>query len=278
MAGAIYELRQLESLKGEFGSPAAERKKRCLEILASAQLKSADQIERLHEILCFMQAWPDDEEILSSVDALLARFDQRRDLKRHAEELTSTGIAGTSICFRFYAATALWLADRWPNQLRIDWEEFENAESLEPYLNLMASYSELPGLESVAMEVPDWIDRLKGPQETDAYFVIRRLAALLPKELLHEYLCDQLDIPMTLAPGPGVPSRTLAKYGESPIHFQTTPLAARGRLSVKKSAALSNRPSSWLAPRAIASSTSPAGPWSHASAIWMRLPMPTPTT
>src|SRR3989304_3937276 len=155
---------------------------------------------------------------------MLARFDQRRDLKRHAEELLNTGIVGTPIYFRFFAVTARWLADRWPDQIRIDWEDFENAEDFEPYLNLIASYSELPGLESVEMELPDWINRLKGPHETDAFFVIRRLAMLISNELLHEYLCDQLDIPLILAPGSGVPSRTLAKYDKSAIVYQTTPL------------------------------------------------------
>jgi hypothetical protein len=224
MANAAQALRQLESLKGEFGAPAADRKQACLNLLKSTRLRTAEQVERLHEALCFMQAWPDDEAILSTVDAMLAGFDKRTDLKRHVEELTNTGIAGTSICFQFYASTTLWLADRWPKELRIDWDEFENAGSLEPYLDLMASYSELPGLESVAMEVPDWIDRLKGPQETDACFVIRRLAALVSNELLHEFLCDQLDIPMILAPGAGVPSRTLAKRKTALIEYQTEPL------------------------------------------------------
>jgi hypothetical protein len=224
MANAILGLKQLESLKGEFGSQAAEQKKACLQVLASAQLNRADQIERLHEVLCLMQAWPDDDAILSMVDAMLARFDQRRDLERHAEELTNTGIAGTPIKFRFYAATALWLAERWPNQIHVDWDDFDDAEALEPYLNLMASYSELPGLESIVMELPDWINRLKGPRETDACFVVKRLSALMPNELLHEYLCDQLDVPLILGPGPGVPSRTLAKYDRSPISYQTAPL------------------------------------------------------
>jgi len=224
MANAIRDLNLLESLKSDFGTPAAEQKKACLQILESAHLKSADSIERLHEILCFVQAWPDDDAILSLVDAMLARFGQRRDLKRHAEELANTGIAGTPINFRFFAVTARWLADRWPDQIRIDWEDFDDAEALEPYLNLMASYSELPGLESVVMELPDWINRLKGPHETDACFVIRRLAVLISNELLHEYLCDKLDIPLILAPGVGVPSRTLAKYDNSPISYQATPL------------------------------------------------------
>src|SRR5690606_4342510 len=143
MAKATLSLKRIETLKNEFGPQAAMQKKECLQELKSAQFATAAEIERLHEILCFMQAWPDDEATLSLVDTLLAQFDQRRDLKRHAEELANTGIAGTPIHFQFFAVTALWLAERWPDRIRIDWEEFENAELLEPYLELMASYSEL---------------------------------------------------------------------------------------------------------------------------------------
>lgn len=224
MANAILSLKRLESLKHEFGPQAATQKQACLQVLKPAQLENAHQIERLHETLCFMQAWPDDSAILSLVDDMLARFDQRRDLKRYDDELTNSGIAGTPINFCFYAVTAQWLADRWPDQVHIDWEEFENAGSFEPFLNFMGSYSETPGLEEIQMKLPEWINRLKGPQETDALFVIKRLAVLISNEFLHEHLYDKFDIPLILAPGSGVPSRTLARYVESPIVYQTRPL------------------------------------------------------
>ena len=217
-------LKKLESLKFEFGPQAAEQKRNCLQRLKSSQLSSAEQITRLHEVLCFLQAWPDDDAVLSLVDAILDRFAQRHDLKRRVEELTNTGIAGCPISFRFFAVTAQWLANCWPDHLHIDWEDFENRETLERYLNLMATYSEALGLEDIAMDLPDWIDCLKGPLETDACFVIKRLSVLFADPFLHEQLCDELDIPLTLSPGPGVPSRTLAKRDKSPIDYQSTSL------------------------------------------------------
>ncbi len=224
MANAARELKQLENLKFEFEPAATKQKKICLQALKSAQLTTIEQITRLHEVLCFMQAWPNDEAMLSTVDGMLARFDRRRDLKQHADQLVNSGIAGTEINFRFYAVTNQWLADRWPDQIHIDWEDFDNAEIFEPYLVLLANFSETRALEDIEIELPEWINRLKGPHETDAHFVIRRLAALIPNEFLNEFLCDNLDIPLILEPGPGVPSRTLAKYEKTPIFYQTTPL------------------------------------------------------
>ncbi|NIM08978.1 MAG: hypothetical protein GTO53_07485 [Planctomycetales bacterium] len=224
MANTLFCLRQLESLKFEFGPPAAGQKKACLQLLKRAELKNANQILRLHEVLCFMQAWPDDEEILTSVEAMLAHFERRRDLRQHADEMVNSGIAGTFIHFSFYAGMAKWLAAGWPTQIQIDWEVFEKTASLERYLSQLASYAETAGLESLDLELPAWINRLKGPGETDAVFIIQRLAALIRNEFLHEQFYDELDIPLILAPGPGVPNRTRAKYDPSPVVCQTMPL------------------------------------------------------
>ncbi len=224
MAHALLDLKKLEPLKLEFGPRAAKAKMRHLEALKSAQFKTADQITRLHEVLSFMQAWPDDAVVLSLVESMLARFDRRGDLKRHAEELTDTGIAGTPIHYSFYAATALWLAERWPGQLQIDWEAFENSAMLERYLALLANYSETPGLDSIDMELPNWIDRLKGVHETDAVFVVRRLAALVGDDFLFEQMYDEFEIPLIIIPGPDTPNRTRAKCGTSPIVYQNRPL------------------------------------------------------
>ena len=214
-------LNSLEELKLELTPQAAEEKKRCLTALAAARLTSAEQVSRLHESLCFMRAWPDDRELLATVNEMLEGFRQRPDLLRHADDLFNSGIVGTAIYFRFFAVTARWLAERWPGELSIDWDDFDNVEVLAGYLSLLVSYSETPALDAVDMELPEWIDRLKGPDTTDATFVIRRLAALFPNEFLHEQVCDEIDLPVRLSPGDGVPNRTEALYDQSPVAFQT---------------------------------------------------------
>ncbi len=233
MANAAGCLEQLETLKFEFGPQVVDQKVVCLEVLKSAQLKNADQVTRLHEALCFMRAWPDDDAVRVSVDAILDGFDRRLDLKRHADKLINTGIAGTQINFSFYSVTAQWLADCWPDHLHIDWNAFENVEKFERFVNFLGTYSEMLGLENIEMEPSDWIDRLKGTRETDAAFVIKRLAALISNEFLHEQLYDDLDIPLILVPGSDVPSRTRAKYDKSPISYQTIPLT-RARPDVRE--------------------------------------------
>jgi hypothetical protein len=227
MPQSLAALQRLESLRLEFGPQLARKKLPYLQDLKTEELKSVGQIIRLHEVLCFMQAWPDSAEVLSRVDELLSRFQRRRDSKRYAEQLADTGIAGAPVSFSFYAATAAWLADRWPSQLQIDWEAFNNVAALEPYLDLLATYSETTALDNVPMELSDGINRLKAPAETDANFVVKRLQKLATDDFLFERLYEEFDIPLILVPGSDTPSRTHAKYGRAPIVYQTTPLDRR---------------------------------------------------
>lgn len=225
-SSAIAALRTLAQLRLEFGAAAAARKLECLAQLERARLPGASEVAALHEALCFARAYPDDERLLERVERLLADFARRPDLRRHRGELEDSGIAGTEIRFRFYAETAKWLAERWPARLRIDWSAFEDLGLLEALLPLLVTAAESPGLEEFDYGVRGWITRLKGPRETDAAFLVRRLARRVPDEFLHEKLSDAIDAPLKLSPGAGTPTRTHAFTPLGSRAFVRRPLPA----------------------------------------------------
>src|SRR5262249_13370933 len=70
---------------------------------------------------------------------------------------------------------------------------------------------------------------LKGRDETDAAFLVRRFDALPMDDFAREKLYDQLDPPLQIAPGPDTPARTReALAGRRAIVFQRrTPVRAR---------------------------------------------------
>src|SRR5262249_23633117 len=113
-------LRRLERIKDRFGAPFAARKLAALEELTHTRLRSARQVERLHEAVLFVRAYPDDSRLLGAVRRLLAAFAERFDLRRYRDELAHTGIAGTTCWFPFFFPSAVWIARRWPRQLRFD--------------------------------------------------------------------------------------------------------------------------------------------------------------
>jgi hypothetical protein len=218
-------LDQLERIRLEFGGDAEVRKIALLRTLAGLVLPAAKQVLRLHDLLCFMRAYPDGRQVLVRVERMLVDFPRRRDLRRHRTALADSGIAGTVIEFRFFWPTAKWLARRWGAQLSIVWPDFDGRDQLEDLLPLLTHFSETPALDELAYTPRQWVTRLKGPVETDAAFLVRRFAALSMDEFARETLYDRLDPPLRLAPGPDTPSRTAAHVAQGRVVFQTAPLA-----------------------------------------------------
>jgi len=217
-------LRRLERIKSEFGEEVADLKLALLRALDSRRFASPEEVRRLHEVLSFSRAYPDSNDVLQQLEAMLGRFDQRGDLKLVRRALNDTGIAGTDIVYTFFAPTAAWLARRWGRYLSIEWKDVEHQERLRRILPLLALHTEQPGLDEHDFPVRDWLSRLKGPDETDASFLIRRFADLPMPSHVWEVVYEELGLPIRLAPGPGTPSRTRARYDRAPVVFQTRPL------------------------------------------------------
>jgi hypothetical protein len=241
-------LGELERGRLEFGGFAAERRLELLRALEKCHFKRSSQVLRLHKALCFIRAYPDDEQVLTIVERMLERFRDRSDLRRFRRVLRDSGIAGTTTNFAFFPATAGWLARRWGSHLTIQWREFERREKLEELLPRLALFGETMALDEFDLGARGWIERLKGPDETDAEFVLRRLEQLKTDGIDAETVLDELVIPFRLASGPDTPSRTTEKYRRAPVTFQTGPLR-RSRPSIRKELALPPLPMRNLSPR-----------------------------
>ncbi len=214
-------LRALAALKLQFGPEAAACKRDLLRHFATTTLASASEVLALHELLCFWRAYPDDRALLAQVEAMLAGFGERRDLRRHRAALQDSGVAGTEIRYLFFTQMAQWVAQRWGDRLHIDWDEVGAGEHLEKILHLLALYSETPGLDEFGFSPRQWLDRLRGPQTTDGAFLVHRIAELDLDPVLREYVYEHLQVPMILRAGPGGPSRTRAKLPGVRLHVQT---------------------------------------------------------
>ena len=217
-------LRQLEKLKNVYGGDAAVRK---LDLLGrlTGRLETADQVRRLHESLCFLHAYPDSRQVLNEVERMLAGFPERGDLRRHRRALADTGIAGTDINYSFFWPTACWIVKRFPDKLFISWAEFANKDKLVELLPVLLPHTESLALDVLSLSPEEWLDRLKGKDETDAAFLVRRFMALRGTSFMRERVFEELDVPMRLSPGPDTPTRTGAKLPGMPVIFQTRPLS-----------------------------------------------------
>ena len=202
------------------------RKQALFEALAGVPLSSAKDVLKLHELLVFARAYPDDEGVLATVETVLAAFESRRDLRRHRRELANSGIAGTEIRYKFFYPTAVALARRFPGRLRIDWRAWKRKRDLVPYLALLVPYAETPALDEWEREPREWIDFLRSEGERDGVFLALRFTAMDASPFVREVIYDNLSPAMILEPGPGMPTRTHAKAPVAQVVFQRAPLDA----------------------------------------------------
>jgi hypothetical protein len=175
---------------------------------------------------------------------MLEGFARRADLRRHRKALANTGIAGTVIRFPFFWFTAEWLARRWPDRISIDWAGFGKKNKIEDALRLLLHYAESPAIDELACTPQEWVRRLKGKSETDAYFLVRRFGAYPANSFAREAFYESFNIPINLKPGQDTPNRTRACYPGSPVVFQDQPLSrVRPRLrSAVRRCRISTRP------------------------------------
>src|SRR5262245_33466410 len=224
----MQALNRLEKLRMEFGGDAAARKRACLAELERTTLPGASAVRRLHEVLCFLRAYPDDAAVLEQAERALLSFARRTDLRRHADALADSGIAGTVIRYPFVAETAFWLARRFPRELHVDWGalEDEQEQRLLDRLELLLVHGEGAGLDELDLGLREWLARLAGSAEADGAFLARRIEALQAGELLKESYYDELGLTLELRPGPATPARSHARLrlDRLPFAFQRGPL------------------------------------------------------
>lgn len=214
-------LRALERARSNYGPGWAARKAKLLRALARTALRTAGEVERLHELLAFMRAYPDDAPTLATVERMLRRFAARTDFVRHRDALADSGIRGTVTRYPLFWPTARWLARRAPASLAYDRDDAAAGDNLAAALPALVSPPERAWLAERAPAGFDAIDRLRG-RASDAVYVLAAIDALPGDGFAREAFHDRIDATYRLAPGPGTPERTLARHARSPVVFQSS--------------------------------------------------------
>ncbi|MDX1377009.1 MAG: hypothetical protein R3357_15690 [Burkholderiales bacterium] len=132
----------LERIRDRYGAGAAARKRALLLRLARSRLRSASQVLRLHEALCFLRAYPDNARLRAQVVRMLKAFAARRDLRAQRDALENSGIAGTTIRHAYFWPTLRWVARRWPRKVTIDRGDTLAARHIAATLGVLLTSSE----------------------------------------------------------------------------------------------------------------------------------------
>lgn len=221
-------LSELESTRLATGPAALARRLELLRRLRRQTMARAADVLRLHEVLCFMRAYPGSRPVLEMAEQMLAGFARRADLRRHRDALADSGIAGTALHYRFFAGQAQWLAAHWPRQLHLDRSDAEADARIGAALPQLLTQAEADALIELKLAGYAALDRLRG-SETDAAFLLRRLGALPVASLVRESLSDAIDASYVLRPAAHTPSRTAAHFAKAPVARDLAAAPPQGR-------------------------------------------------
>ncbi|MGH8197913.1 MAG: hypothetical protein ACRETI_07060 [Steroidobacteraceae bacterium] len=226
MAGsnAAGALALLARIARHYAPGLGTRKLPLLRLLSRANLPTARQVLRLHELLCFLDAYADDRRVRILVRRMLNGFRNRPDLRRHRVSLAGTGIAGTDTRYRFFWPTARWISQNWPGALVLDREDPDHEQAILEALPQLLEPIHAEYLRKQAAPTLEILDRLRPQAITDADYFIGLVAAMPGDDITREAFFDRVDPPLILRAGRTTPERTTARFDRLAVHYRSAPL------------------------------------------------------
>src|SRR5436190_9758142 len=234
--------------------PAARKEKlRLLGALAGRRLGRPRALLRLHETLCFLQAYPEDPEVLEHVDRALAEFPRRVARLRAAARgrLHDSGIVNTTLDYPFGLPMARWLSTRFPRDCEVAWARFVDTERLDETLSLLAAAAEGDAFSEGGMGWRAWLRVAKGGRRmSDLQLLLEVFGRTRLPEETRDWLYESLALPVMWRLRSVGASRTLARVPPARVFFHADGLERRAASLVD--ALARPLPSLRRAPRALA--------------------------
>ena len=229
-------LDELEELKRRFGDGDAKILK-AFGLLSRSHLTDVESLIRFHETLLFLRAYPPNARVLKEVEAILKTFAKRVSKLRDEEadlspldEVEVSGIAGTSVTSNFSYAVVRWLIEKYPRQVSIDWDWFEEEErfgaTVGRFLPLLAEDA------MVEAHVPysEWLRAATG-RVNELVWLSQQFEQLKMSDRSRAELYDSLKLHLTWKFGFSV-SRTGMKLSGRPRFYHDRPLIQRREISL----------------------------------------------
>jgi hypothetical protein len=198
------------------------RKRALLEDLEGCAVRDAGTLLRLHETLCFLQAYPDDSKILELVDRALQTFAARVGRLGDAacRRLHDSGVTNSTLDYPFGFPMARWLVARFPRQTEVAWAGFADEDRLDETLSLLATPAEGDAFSEGGMGWRQWIRVAKGGRRlTDLQLILEVFERTRLPEETRDWLFESLGLPILWRPQGAGGSRTLARASSGGTFF-----------------------------------------------------------
>ena len=238
-AGKVSPWARLEGSKLQYGPGCAEATAKLLAAMGQVEFDDAGSLIRFHDVLLFLRAFPQSRKVAHLADDLLtgiARQVERlqasgADLERFDDEEFS-GIAGTAISDNFTYDVAHWLAQRYPQQLTVEWNFDEQGRQMAVTLPLLIPLLGDDSLVEADTPFFDWMATAAGGREKILPWLLQRVADMPLSSVGRTSLYDSLAINILWKLGNSAASRTHARRKVSRMFYQRQPLLRRNQVSL----------------------------------------------
>jgi hypothetical protein len=233
------QVSQLEAAKQEYGGKAAKAVEQLLSLFQQLHFRDALSLARFHDALLFLRAFPQSERVAKLCDKLLQQFGAEvarlRDSGADLDVLDSeqySGIANTSIHYRFTYEVAQWVAQNYPEELSTEWDVDSQAERL---CNSLPRF--VPLLEDDTLVEPDvpymrWMSSAAGGEGRELHWLLRQLERSPMPVVQKTEVFDSLDIEMEWKLANSAASRTNARREVASLFVHKEPLIQRKQVSL----------------------------------------------
>jgi len=232
------QLLSLESAKHLRDRGSISKVEELLASLRDFRPRNLDSLVRFHDALLFLRAFPLSLKVVRQTDSLLAGVSQQvARLRETGVDMTRvdsedvSGIAGTCLSDIFTYEVALWLARRFPQQVRAEWDMDVQARRLGASLPRFVPLIEDDCLVEADTPYLKWLAGAAGEGHQLAWLLQRIQNAANPISEKTE-LYDALAIEVHWELGDSHASRTLARRAVPEFFLHQEPLIRRNQVSL----------------------------------------------
>lgn len=221
------EVELLRSLRTQFGDDARRLKHEAIRELSTRRLDQPRIVRTYHDVLLFIAAHPDDDEIARAVKTELKRIagsiaqwpSSRRNI------LIDSAIAGTIVETSFSYELAHVLAKRFGDAIDIAWDRDGSAgKPLDEALQWCIGAMEGVGLLDVGLSTKQWME-LSGLRGAHAIaWIVERLRENCSNRTMRDQVFENIDLSLRWKLSADGPSRTLTRMPTATSIYQKTQL------------------------------------------------------
>ncbi|MGI8838272.1 MAG: hypothetical protein ACR2H4_16785 [Pyrinomonadaceae bacterium] len=232
-------LDRLDDAKRSFGSGNHKPTERILARLGRQNINEAESLIRLHELLLFVCAYPENSHARRLAESLLKTFSKRIQDSRAAEiDLDSlehpevSGIAGTSVTDTFSFFIVRWLLQTRPRQVGLYWDWFEDENRLAQIWSRFMPLLEEDGAVEANIPYQSWLGAALPRGEKELQWLIRQFDSLNKTEKDKAELYDSQQLYVRWTPRYGA-TRTGMRLPVRNVFYHREPLIRRKDVSLR---------------------------------------------